>query len=153
MTRRNQRERCASWRIGCPAKSLTLSASVLLSVSLVAGSLNQPLYAQSGARNDNVGPVCMARTINEMPPFAIILPATDAEAMKSKGFQMQPCRESFATPKQREAWRDSICELAALPLETMQEQYAQLWGERPQVLCGMAEMATSQWRKGGKRVQ
>ena len=87
-----------------------------------------------------------------MPPLAIILPATDAEAMKSKGFQMQPCRKSFATPKQREAWRNLVSELAALPLEPCRNSMRSFGGDA-QVLCRDELMATTQWRKGGKRVQ
>lgn len=123
------------------------SAALVVSLMLAVGTV-LPVRAQPVADGAPAGAVCMAMMEDDRPVLAIILPATDAAAMKAKGYQPRSCSESFATQAQREAWRDRICELAALPLENIQKQFHSSYGERAQVLCGMAEVATSQWRKG-----
>lgn len=124
----------------------------VLALALVA-TAHQPALAQSATGANNAAPVCLERAVEGGSPLVILVPATDAKGMRAKGFTNRPCRGVMASRAQREEWRDQICELAALPLEYMQEQYEAAFGERPQVLCGMAERATSRWQRAHRAQQ
>ncbi len=108
-----------------------------------------PVAAQS-ASND-AAPICMTRTPSEGAAVNIILPASNAGAMRAKGFETVPCSQSFATAAQRETYRDAICLAASKRSHSLQEAYELRLGERPAVLCGMAELAVSRWKRGGSQ--
>ena len=120
---------------------------------MVAGTLSwqTPSQAQSNEGSTNAAPVCMVRMISETEEFPIILPATDVDAMKAKGFEPASCDADFGTAQQREAWKETICEMASIRNESVHENFEEKWGERPNVLCGMAEQASSQWKRGRKQ--
>lgn len=132
-----------------------MDRKLLIAGMLVSGfifSLSRPglLQAQShavGAPEQKV--VCMERVTNKGPSLSILTPSISAEAMEAKGFEIVPCSRKFATQEQQEKWRDSICQIAASWRPDLQDHFELTRGERPAVLCGMAEMAIGQWTKGG----
>ena len=123
-----------------------------LALSLV--SITSP-SATAQAASDRVDPaavlpggaVCMSRVIRDEDRFWIIVPAKDARTMMVKGFVPGHCRMAFGSQEQREAWRDQICHIASTWREDLQDHFEKTRGERPAVLCGMAELAIGQWTK------
>lgn len=100
--------------------------------------------AKPGAPTDTA-PVCMVKSGQDGDQLSILVPASDIAAMTAKSFIETQCATAFPSQTERTAWRNQICELAALPMEQVQAGYEARWGVRPQTLCGMAEVATSQW--------
>lgn len=80
-----------------------------------------------------------------------ILPEQDAEGLAGKGFARLPCSDAFASLEDAIAWRDKICRVTAVLPESMQGQLGRRLGERPAVLCGMAEQVLGQWDQAGAR--
>jgi hypothetical protein len=109
---------------------------------LAAGGLS----AQS--TSSNAAPVCMARTASDGSVLNIITPATDVEGLRKKGFASVSCNNAFATNEQREEWKEAICTIASTTTLGEPDSFEAQMGERPNVLCGMAELAVSQWRRG-----
>lgn len=128
-----------------------LAGAAASGIALVGLSQPGPVSAQSEQGASNAAPVCMVRMISETEEFPIILPAADVDAMKAKGFEPKPCDADFGTAQQREAWKETICEMASIRTEGVHESFEAKWGERPNVLCGMAEQASSQWKRGRKQ--
>lgn len=89
------------------------------------------------------GPVCMARG-----DLSVILPARDVAALAAKGFTIEPCSKAFATEQSVEKWRDEVCLMAATLNSDVQDTIEQRAGERPAVLCGMAEEVVGAWQQG-----
>lgn len=83
--------------------------------------------------------ICMARELTSGNNLSIVLPSGFEGAMEGKGFQVVTCAEAFRASHQVSAYRDTICDLAANPSELVQEEQEQRFGERPAVLCAMAE--------------
>lgn len=123
------------------------SVLALVVPTIALGLASTPVSAQSTNDGDAPGLICMASAASEGEQLLIVLPPRNVSSMLGKGFEVVPCNKAFPTPADRERWRDSICELAALPLEHVQEMFASDHGVRAQELCGMAELATSQWQK------
>lgn len=108
------------------------------SLTLVLGvGLQQPVSAQP--KGGKARPVCMAIDRGSDHSFVILVPRANVEAMKAKGFERMRCVRKTTSRKSRRAWRNSICALAAEPDEALQKRFAEQYGERPSVLCGMAE--------------
>lgn len=128
-----------------------MKAATCLGVTLLIGTSLPlpPVQAQTEA--NNAAPVCMARTAENGSTINIILPASNQGAMRAKGFLPVPCSEHFGTVQQREAYRDQICLAASRGDRTLQDTYELRLGERPAVLCGMAELAISRWKRGGRK--
>lgn len=124
--------------------------AIVLTASFTAAPQG-PALAQSEAGIGGAEPVCMARTTGDGREFSIIVPATDAGAMRAKGFEPAPCAEEFGSQARREAWRDSICEIASAWREDLQEHFERERGERPAVLCGMAEVIVGQWDRNSRK--
>lgn len=118
-----------------------VAGAIALSVSvpgtILAQSSDDPLVP---------GAVCMARTGSDGKPLAIIAPKVAEGAMAAKGFERQPCSANFSTPALREAYRDGVCHMASTWREGQLNAFEKTYGERPGVLCGMAEVAISQWQ-------
>lgn len=83
--------------------------------------------------------ICMAREQSSGNNLSIVLPSGFESAMEGKGFQVVTCVEAFRASHQLAAYRDTICDLAANPSELVQEEQEQRFGERPAVLCALAE--------------
>lgn len=121
---------------------------------LIAASILSPLPKQTAAyaqEGNNAAPKCMSRTLTSGETFRVFLPASDIGSMQARGFELENCNVHFSTQEQRENWRDRICQLASLPNKEFHDQYEQEMGQRPNVLCGMAELATTRWQRGGKK--
>lgn len=119
--------------------------------TILAGHANAAPQDEEGSATSNpdYAPVCMTR--EEGAPEgarSILVPAINVEAMKAKGFVIDDCTRRFRSVAQRRAWRNRICKYAAEQSEVMQRQYEAQFGERPAVLCGMAEMIIGQWVRG-----
>ena len=106
-----------------------------------------PALAQQSDDGPKRNAVCMTKTMENGGVFPIVLPKTDEAAMVAKGFVKEPCRKAFGTRRKVAEWRDFICRIASNGSEERQEQFEQRWGERPAVLCGMAELTSSQWQR------
>ena len=92
----------------------------------------------------------MERIARDEQRTIAILPATDVAAMKAKGFDPVPCKRDFGSAEQREAYRDAICQMVSSWREELQADFERVRGERPAVLCGMAEIAIDSWSRGGE---
>lgn len=90
--------------------------------------------------------VCFVREASDNVGLSIVVPSQSASAMRAKGFKREPCRKNFANAAARNAYRDEVCHMASTYREEQLVSFENLYGERPGVLCGMAEVAISQWR-------
>lgn len=122
-----------------------------LIAALVLSSLPSTGSAQSSGGTSQAAPVCMARVSSDGSKLSILLPASDQQAMSAKGFEPEPCNVAFSTSEEREGYRDAVCAMTANWREELQLHFERMRGERPAVLCGMAEVAVSRWnRRGGQ---
>lgn len=128
--------------------------------TILAGHANAAPQDEEGSATSNpdYAPVCMTREEGASESArSILVPAINVPAMRAKGFINDDCARRFRSITQRRAWRDNICKYAAEQSEVLQKQYEAQFGERPAVLCGMAELVVGQWvrgrgdREGGKR--
>lgn len=111
-------------------------------------SLPAPLAAQEVAVDEVPTGLCMANQRPAQPAqTAILVPASDTSAMLEKGFAEVPCDDVFASGDEQRAWRDMICTMTATQSEGVQDQIELLLGERPAVLCGMAERVLRPWQR------
>lgn len=76
---------------------------------------------------------------------AIVLSKSDESALLAKGFVRTPCDEAFASEAEQRDWRDRICRFVATAPEGMQKNMEGAMGERPAILCGMAEVVLGPW--------
>ncbi len=138
-----------------------MRTSKIIAVAALATALAGHAYAapqdEGGAAvaNPDHAPVCMTREYEaegRKQAFEIITVASDARALRANGFVATDCKTIFPTTAQRERYRDKVCVMAARFSDEVQAQFAELLGERPAVLCGMAELAVGQWepRETGK---
>lgn len=81
----------------------------------------------------------MVREQADGTAFSIILPRMFAERMEKRGFAATDCSAAFRSNSRIEAWRDNICEVASNKTEEVQQMYLASLGERPAVLCALAE--------------
>lgn len=65
--------------------------------------------------------------------------------MRAKGFAEFKCTRRNFNRERQERFRDKICGWASEKSERSQEQLERVLGERPAVLCGMAEVVLGQW--------
>lgn len=120
---------------------------VLALLHVVSG----PIAAQNSEDQPRLNPVCMVKELEDGGQLPVVLPAGDQQAMKIKGFQVQPCAVAFGSRFKIEEWRNFICQIASDVSEARQTNFEQKWGERPAVLCGMAELTSSQWQRVRKQ--
>ena len=126
--------------------ALPVGIAVAAGGSVLLGPNANTLSAQSA--NANAAPVCLMRTLDDGARLDVIAPATDVGGLTKKGFQPTSCNVAFATVEQRETWRDAICTIVATANHGVQDAMEAKLGERPNVLCGMAEIAVGEWRRG-----
>lgn len=125
---------------------LSPRAPVVLAAALIA--LPAGLSAASAAQGSDSGdaaPVCLLREGTDGKPLLIIVPAAAKKGMSDKGFVQEPCSQNFATLVAREGYRDAVCHMASTYREDQIAVFERRYGERPGVLCGMAEVAISEW--------
>jgi len=123
---------------------------VTFGVLIVASAFNQnPVQAQPSDKD--LVPTCMSRQIDDGSRFSIVVPASNAKAMEAKGFQIMRCKGRSEFRRKRVAGRNSVCSIAAIPDEEVQKRFEEKYGERPAVLCGMAELVTGRWERKANR--
>lgn len=119
---------------------------VAFAATLLAIIPSDPVAAQETPDDLLAGAVCMVRAGSDGSSIDIIVPLRSAPAMRAKGYERQPCRQSFETAAQRDAYRDGVCHMASTYREEQLVAFEKLYGERPGVLCGMAEVVIAQWQ-------
>jgi hypothetical protein len=121
--------------------------SIILAAMTIApaGGLSGASFAQ-GPSSSEKALVCMVRKGSDGKPLAIILPALAEKAMRDKGFVPEDCVANFDTPASREDYRNLVCHMAANYRADQILVFERRYGERPGVLCGMAEVAVGQWQ-------
>lgn len=124
------------------------AASMILLGALPASSLAVPALAQTASKPPLV---CLVREgLPGNDPLHIVAPASDAAALKAKGFVAADCGDAAFSRDRQIALRDRMCRIAADEPEGIQLQFDRILGERPAVLCGVAEAALGSWDiKGG----
>ena len=129
-----------------------LIAALLCLCMILALGQQQSVQAQTRSPSENATPACMERTSRGGDTIAVILPRSNSKKLQAKGFKNVSCNKRFRTEAERIAYRDAICAIASSWRLELQAHFERVHGERPAVLCGMAEAAmNSQWkRKGGK---
>lgn len=129
------------------------TSRTICTVSLAALIAANPAHAQEQETGDDLlpGATCMVRTGEGGNATAIIVPKRSEPALLEKGFRPEPCSNNFGTPLERTEWRDLVCNLATDPDEYFQSQAEKALGERPAVLCGLAEMVVGAWTRNGGR--
>ncbi|MCP5384193.1 MAG: hypothetical protein H6919_03285 [Sphingomonadaceae bacterium] len=84
-------------------------------------------------------------------PFRILTIERAASGLEAKGFTRVDCTVAdLVLAGKRAGWRDEICELASKGNEAVQNQLERAYGERPAVLCAMAEAVAGQWERPGR---
>lgn len=115
----------------------------VLAAAAMAPSCMSPALAQTSSRNDVMCLVRAGKAGNE--PLNIVVPSRDAAALKVKGFELADCRGTPFSRAAQIALRDRVCRIAADEPEGIQLQFEHILGERPAVLCGLAEAAQGVW--------
>jgi hypothetical protein len=123
------------------------AAFTILLGALPASSLGGPALAQAASRP----PLdCLVREgLPGNDPLHIVAPASDAAALKAKGFAAADCGDAAFSRDRQIALRDRMCRIAADEPEGIQLQFERILGERPAVLCGVAEAALGAWDSTG----
>jgi hypothetical protein len=119
-------------------------AGLILAASLAATP--DPVVAQT-ATSLTSSYACMERPSRGSgeQPTRIVAPRASVELMEGKGFTEFDCDRGGFPMNQRFAFQSRVCRMAAEHPEGMQQQFEKILGERPAVLCGMAEVALGQW--------
>lgn len=108
-----------------------------------------PALAQSGGETSGLTPICLVNA-NSQSDAVIVVSAADVPALEAKGFEVVNCANSFGSETSLQSYRDAICTIASIPDKATQDLYEEQFGERPAVLCGMAERALGQWKRKGE---
>ncbi|WP_379548284.1 hypothetical protein ACFCW2_03735 [Qipengyuania sp. DSG2-2] len=114
------------------------------------------LQAQGTSPNANSNPsaaICMSRAVPEelegiASEVPVVVPARDVGGMVAKGFRVSGCKKFFASTEAQIAWRDEVCAIAALNYTGQAESFERRVGERPSVLCGLAQVALGPRSRG-----
>ncbi|WP_257594807.1 hypothetical protein [Parerythrobacter lacustris] len=79
-------------------------------------------------------------------PFLILTVARAVPNLEAKGFARVDCAATdFARADARKSWRSQICSQASEGGRADQDRLEQTYGERPAVLCAMAEAVEGPW--------
>ena len=119
---------------------------IAVSVSLLLIAISPSATAQEELDDLLPSAACFVRAGSNGKAISVIVPRQSAAAMRAKEFTREPCRTSFATLAQRETYRDSVCHFASTYRPEQIAVFEELYGERPGVLCGLAQAAISQWK-------
>lgn len=136
-----------------PSKLLIVT-SAMFAVALLAG-LPGNAHGQEIVEPSARSYSCMARGPNTDGGriTMIVVPSPAVETMSAKGFTEFDCNREGFTLAQQVKFRDEICLIAAEQPEGMQTQLERVMGERPAVLCAMAEIVVGQWNAMEGRTQ
>ena len=117
--------------------------SLLGIIGIVAANLttSTDVAAQSATAPRN--PVCLVRpSINEsVAPSRVIAPKASQESLEKKGFVEFTCGRAGFTRQEQLRFQDFVCRIAVEESEGTQRQFENILGERPAVLCALAEVA------------
>ncbi|MEP3422873.1 MAG: hypothetical protein ABJN35_14125 [Erythrobacter sp.] len=122
-----------------------------VAIAALASAGVTPLAAQEPVDDLLPNAACFDRVAESGDLVSIFVPVQASSGMLAKGFERQPCRVRFSLQSQREAWRDEICSLASERDEFFQSQAEIALGERPAVLCALAEIIAGPWKREGAR--
>lgn len=113
--------------------------------------------ADTGAKAATTTPVCMTRPFRDFAqvraerrgqPFHIVTVERAVPGLEAKGFARVDCAAAdLARSERRSGWRDEICKLASEGNEAVQNQLERVYGEKPAVLCAMAETVAGRWER------
>jgi len=125
---------------------LAVAACLIASASLVA-----PIPAAAQQNDDDLDSfaVCMVRTQSDGELLSIILPPAFEDAMEAEGFERLLCSDAFTARSRVLSYRDTVCDLASIQSESVQESYEEKLGERPAVLCALAQASVGEWQRRG----
>lgn len=136
----------------------SIQGVVLATLFAAQGVVSLPVLAQDSVGDPVSAPevICMSRTpeapaqtVDAPQPIHVLATAADAEALQKKGFTTTDCAAvDLASTTSRSDWRDQICTLASQGNQAVQNQLEAMLGERPAVLCAMAEQTAGEWRRG-----
>lgn len=133
--------------------SFALVVSLTPASYLSALAPEGPAAAVEGRANG----VCLARPIDGRDGsaieatgklFFIIAHPHSLPGLKAKGFAETNCdAAALATDRQRDEYKQRVCELAASGNDAVQRQLGTVFGEAPAVLCANAEMIVGAWKR------
>lgn len=122
------------------------ACTIVLGATTVS-SFAVPVLAQTASKPPLV---CLVREgLPGNDPLHIVAPASDAAALKAKGFVASDCGNAAFSRDRQILLRDRMCRIAADEPEGIQLQFEHMLGERPAVLCGVAEAALGAWDSRG----
>jgi hypothetical protein len=99
--------------------------------------LARPIDGRDGSASDANGKL-----------FFILAHPRTLPGLKAKGFSEADCdAAALATDKQRDEYKERVCELAASGNDAVQRQLETVFGEAPAVLCANAEMIVGAWKR------
>lgn len=126
-----------------PTKLGTIGIVIVASL----GGTSVPAVAQGQRLVEGQDYVCMARTRDDAGERTtrIVVLTPSVQLMRSRGFAEFGCVQGGFPPAQQIEFRDEICEITADQPEGMQQQLEAVFGERPAVLCAMAEIVVGEW--------
>ena len=116
-------------------------------------SVPQGAGAQVSWEQNYPGVVCMQRAQADGEVLKVVLPDTYQASLSDKGFEIVPCSSAFVAESRVKAFRDTVCDLAAIANQEVQSDYEAKLGERPAVLCAFAEAAMGRWQRYEERNQ
>lgn len=129
------------------SRHICAAACTIVLGAMAAPSLGVPALAQTASKPPLV---CLVREgLPGNDPLHIVAPASDAAALKAKGFVAADCGDAVFARDRQIALRDRMCRIAADEPEGIQLQFERILGERPAVLCGVAEVALGAWDSAG----
>jgi hypothetical protein len=130
----------------------------LLVPAMIGGFLaHAPAVAREPAQSaaSATEPACMVGTFGNAAhvaperrgqSFLILTVARAVPNLETKGFARVDCAATdFAQADARKSWRSRICHQASEGGRSDQDRLEQTYGERPAVLCAMAEAVEGQW--------
>lgn len=128
-------------------KILAFASLLSIAASTALGVLATPLIAQDQSEDPN-SEVCMVRpTDGDGSPVKVITPQIYSQSLEAKGFTALPCEQAFPTMQDKIAWRDEVCSMVAMQSSDIHDQLEQVFGERPAVLCALAEEIVGPWQQ------
>ena len=135
----------------CYASPSLHTLAIAFAIAIVAcATIPRQARAQTTSAAPAAQQVCMVKQISEMSQMPIVASAEDVDALEAKGFDVESCDRAFEDLQNVERWRDYVCQIASVPNEKVQLKFEEKWGERPAVLCAMAELFSSPWKRGGQ---
>lgn len=119
-----------------------LIVAIISGLGLLTAGWAAPVSAQNENAASRTKPICLVRPSANLnvAPSRIIAPEAARKTLEGKGFEEFVCgKVGFSLPEQIR-YRELVCKIAHEETEGMQRQFEGILGERPAVLCAMAEL-------------